>query len=150
MHERAAAFSERARERFGFEPEVEEFNEGTKTAADAADAIGCAVAQIASSLVFDVDGSLVVSVTSGANRVSEEALGDTFDVSADDVSMADPDRISEEVGWSIGGVPVLSRSIDSGARRRDVARVRDRLGSRWNAGSGLPDRSRDADDVRGR
>ncbi|TYT60608.1 YbaK/EbsC family protein [Natrialba swarupiae] len=105
MHERAAAFSERARERFGFEPEVEEFNEGTKTAADAADAIGCAVAQIASSLVFDVDGSLVVSVTSGANRVSEEALGDTFDVSADDVSMADPDRISEEVGWSIGGVP---------------------------------------------
>ncbi|MEY7847799.1 YbaK/EbsC family protein [Natrarchaeobius sp. A-rgal3] len=105
MHERAVTFSERARERYGFEPEVEEFPEGTKTAADAAEAVGCDVAQIASSLVFDVDGSLVVSVTSGANRVSEGALGNAFDVPAANVSMADPDRIRDEIGWSIGGVP---------------------------------------------
>ena len=105
MHPRATTFAERARTEYGFEPAVEEFPDGTKTAADAAEAVGCDVGQIASSLVFDVDGSLVVSVTSGANRVSEAALADAFDASVDAVSMAEPDRISEELGWSIGGVP---------------------------------------------
>ncbi|ELY87348.1 YbaK/prolyl-tRNA synthetase associated domain-containing protein [Natrialba hulunbeirensis JCM 10989] len=105
MHPRAQSFTEQARTDFDFDPAVEEFPEGTKTAADAADAVGCDVAQIASSLVFDVDGSLVVSVTSGANRVSEAALADTFDAATGDVSMADADRIREELGWSIGGVP---------------------------------------------
>ncbi|WP_436343452.1 YbaK/EbsC family protein [Natronorubrum sp. FCH18a] len=105
MHPRATAFAERARQEYEFDPDVEEFPEGTKTAADAADAVGCDVGQIASSLVFDVDGSLVVSVTSGANRVSESALGDAFDAPSEFVSMADADRIRDEVGWSIGGVP---------------------------------------------
>lgn len=105
MHPRAQAFADRARDEFSFEPVVEEFPEGTKTAADAAAAVGCREAQIASSLVFDVDGSLVVSVTSGANRVSEAALGEVFDVSAAAVSMADAERIRTELGWSIGGVP---------------------------------------------
>ncbi|MFC4543546.1 YbaK/EbsC family protein [Halosolutus amylolyticus] len=105
MHPRAASFAEQAREAHGFDPAVEEFTEGTKTAADAADAIGCDVGQIASSLAFDVDGSLVVAVTSGANRVSEGALGEHFGTTADAVSMADPDRISQTLGWSIGGVP---------------------------------------------
>ncbi|ELY57965.1 YbaK/prolyl-tRNA synthetase associated domain-containing protein [Natronococcus amylolyticus DSM 10524] len=105
MHPRAATFAERAHEDYGFEPDVEEFPEGTKTAEDAADAVGCDVAQIASSLAFDVDGSLVVCVTSGANRVDESALGAVFDVSAEDIEMADPDRIRETLGWSIGGVP---------------------------------------------
>ncbi|WP_121742796.1 YbaK/EbsC family protein [Natronorubrum halophilum] len=105
MHPRATVFAERAREEYGFDPAVEEFSEGTKTAADAADAVGCDVGQIASSLVFDIDGSLVVSVTSGANRVSESALGAEFGTEPADVSMADPDRIADEIGWSIGGVP---------------------------------------------
>jgi prolyl-tRNA editing enzyme YbaK/EbsC (Cys-tRNA(Pro) deacylase) len=105
MHPRAATFAQQARESYGFDPAVEEFSEGTKTAADAADAVGCDVAQIASSLVFDVDDSLAVSVTSGANRVDEAALGAAFDVPAGDVGMADPERIRETVGWSIGGVP---------------------------------------------
>ncbi|ELY85585.1 YbaK/EbsC family protein [Natrialba taiwanensis] len=105
MHPRAQAFADRARAEFSFEPTVEEFPEGTKTAADAAAAVGCREAQIASSLVFDVDGSLVVSVTSGANRVSEAALGEVFGVSAAAVSMADAERIRTELGWSIGGVP---------------------------------------------
>ncbi|SDK22496.1 YbaK/EbsC family protein [Natronorubrum texcoconense] len=105
MHPRATAFAERARDEYEFDPDVEEFPEGTKTAADAADAVGCDVAQIASSLVFDVDGSLVVSVTSGANRVDEAALGAAFDVSGNAVSMADAGEIKDELGWSIGGVP---------------------------------------------
>ncbi|RQH03525.1 YbaK/EbsC family protein [Natrarchaeobius oligotrophus] len=103
MHARATAFANQARERYEFEPQIEEFPEGTKTAAAAAEAVGCDVGQIASSLVFDVDGSLVVSVTSGANRVDERALAERFD--ADAVEMAGPERIKTELGWSIGGVP---------------------------------------------
>ncbi len=105
MHKRAVAFAEQAREEYGFDPDVHEFQAGTKTAADAADAIGCDIAQIASSLVFVVDGSLVISVTSGANRVSEAALGEAVGASPDTVSMADADEIKQTIGWAIGGVP---------------------------------------------
>ena len=83
---------------------VEEFPEGTKTAADAAEAVGCEVAQIASSLAFVAD-ELVVVVTSGANRVDAAKLATLRDVPVSDVRMANPDEISETLGWSIGGVP---------------------------------------------
>lgn len=105
MHPRAAEFVERARREYGFEPDVEEFPEGTKTAADAAAAVGCEVAQIASSLAFEADGDLVVVVTSGANRVSEAALAAVLDVPESAIEMADAGRIKETLGWSIGGVP---------------------------------------------
>jgi prolyl-tRNA editing enzyme YbaK/EbsC (Cys-tRNA(Pro) deacylase) len=108
MHPRAAEFTEQARERYGVTLRVEEFPGGTKTAADAATAVGCDVAQIASSLAFSTgtgEDGLVVVVTSGANRVSENRLADHLGCDAGSVSMADPDRISETLGWSIGGVP---------------------------------------------
>ncbi|QCC48914.1 YbaK/EbsC family protein [Halobellus limi] len=110
MHRRAAEFTSRVRERYDLDLAVEEFPEGTKTAADAAEAVGCEVGQIASSLVFDADGDLVVVVTSGANRVDESLLAERL--GAEDVAMADPERISEVVGWSIGGVPPLCHETD--------------------------------------
>ena len=103
MHPRAQSFAERAAE-LGVEVSVEEFPEGTKTAADAAEAVGCDVAQIASSLAFVAD-ELVVVVTSGANRVDEAKLATLRDIPTSDVRMAEPDEISETLGWSIGGVP---------------------------------------------
>lgn len=103
MHPRAASFSERAAE-LGVEVAVQEFPEGTKTAADAAEAIGCDVAQIASSIVMVAD-ELVVVVTSGANRVSEQRVAALRDVPADEVRTADADEITDTLGWSIGGVP---------------------------------------------
>ena len=105
MSRTAEEFVERARDRHGFDPDVETFPEGTATAADAADAIGCSVAQIASSLVFDAGGGLVAVVASGATHVSESRLTDHLDVET--VSMADPDRVAEAVGWSVGGVPPI-------------------------------------------
>ena len=104
MHSRARAFAERAREEHGLNVEVHEFPEGTKTAADAADAIGCDVAQIASSLVFSTPDPVVV-VTSGANRVSETKLAAFRDVEQSSVTMAEAEAVRETVGWSIGGVP---------------------------------------------
>jgi len=107
MHERAADFRDCAEDRYGFEPEIVEFPEGTQTAADAAAAVGCTESQIASSLVFDVDGTLVVCLTSGANHVDEGALGRAFDASAAEIEMATPARVRAEIGWTIGGVPPI-------------------------------------------
>jgi prolyl-tRNA editing enzyme YbaK/EbsC (Cys-tRNA(Pro) deacylase) len=107
MHPRAEAFAEAARERYGFDPDVHQFDAGTRTAEAAARAVGCEVGQIASSLAFDADGDLVVVVTSGANRVSESKLAGVLGVPEDAVGMADADRIRSELGWSIGGVPPI-------------------------------------------
>lgn len=105
VHPRAEEFAAAVRERHDFEPAIREFPEGTKTAEDAAAAIGCAVGQIASSLVFAAGDELVVVVTSGANRVSAARVAAAMDVATDAVEMADADRVREVVGWSIGGVP---------------------------------------------
>ncbi len=113
MHPTAERFAESAAERYGIDVEVHEFEDGTKTAADAAAAIGCDVAQIASSLVFVADDDPVVVVTSGANRASEariaEAVGAT---GADAVDMAGPDDVKSATGWSIGGVPPICHETD--------------------------------------
>ncbi|MGM0604419.1 MAG: YbaK/EbsC family protein [Halobacteriota archaeon] len=112
MHARARSFIDRAETRYGIELEVVEFPEGTKTAADAAEAIGCDVGQIASSIVLDADGELIVAITSGANRVDVDAIAAHVGHSDGSVSMADPESIRETVGWSIGGVPPLCHESD--------------------------------------
>lgn len=103
MHSRAAAFAEQAAADFDLDIDVQEFPDGTKTAADAAAVVGCDVAQIASGLVFVADGEPVMVVTSGANTVDERRLATL--TGADDVSMADPETVREATGYSIGGVP---------------------------------------------
>ena len=112
MHERAQEFADRARREYDFDADVEEFPEGTKTAADAADAIGCEVAQIASSIAMRADDTLVVTVTSGANRVSEAKLADLLGLAEEDVAMADAGEIKAALGWSIGGVPPFCHDAD--------------------------------------
>lgn len=103
MHPRAAEFAREAADRYGFEVDVQEFAEGTKTAADAAAVVGCDVAQIASGLVFVADEAPVMVVTSGANHVDEDRLATLTD--AETVRMADPEEVREATGYSIGGVP---------------------------------------------
>ncbi|MFB6311949.1 MAG: YbaK/EbsC family protein [Salinirussus sp.] len=103
MHPRAEAFADCAAEKHGLDIEVHEFEEGTKTAEDAAERVGCAVEQIASGLVFEADGQPVMVITSGANRVNETALAAYLD--ADSVAMADPELVRETTGFGIGGVP---------------------------------------------
>jgi len=110
MHERAAEFVERAREEYGVTVDVHEFENGTKTAADAADAIGCDVAQIASSIVVVTDDDPVVVVTSGANRVDLDKVAVYQD--ATDARMAEADEVKEATGWSIGGVPPICHATD--------------------------------------
>ncbi|WP_435332809.1 YbaK/EbsC family protein [Haloarchaeobius sp. TZWWS8] len=110
MHPSAAEFVAEARSRYDFEPAVEEFPEGTRTAHDAAGAIGCDVAQIASSIVLVADDEVVVSVTSGSNRV------DTSKISAlcraETTRLASADEVKEATGWTIGGVPPFCHDTD--------------------------------------
>lgn len=103
MHDSAARFARRVGDEYGFDPEIEEFPEGTKTAADAADAVGCSVAQIVKSIVLVADGEAVIVLTAGDNRVDTDALA--TELGADSVRTADPDEVKEATGWSIGGVP---------------------------------------------
>ena len=109
MNERAAEFRERARNAYGIDVDVHEFPEGTKTAEDAANAISCDVAQIASSIALVAD-QFVVVVTSGANRVDTRTLATLRGVHQ--ARMAEPDEISETLGWSIGGVPPFCHDTD--------------------------------------
>ncbi len=90
----------------GFAFEVREFPQGTRTAAEAAAAIGCAVAQIAKSLVFRAreSGRPVLVVASGANRVDEKAVAALI---GEKIGRADADFVRAATGFAIGGVPPL-------------------------------------------
>jgi prolyl-tRNA editing enzyme YbaK/EbsC (Cys-tRNA(Pro) deacylase) len=112
MHPRAEEFTRTAKDEYGIDVDVREFPEGTKTAADAADAVGCSVEQIASGIVLSAAGDLVVSITSGANRVDTAKVAATVGVDEDDVAMADADAIKETLGWSIGGVPPFCHATE--------------------------------------
>ena len=87
----------------GMEPEVRTFPEGTKTAQDAARAIGCDVAQIVKSLVFLADGAAVLALTSGRHRVDTSKLADV--IGAAEVRRANSDEARAATGFAVGGTP---------------------------------------------
>jgi prolyl-tRNA editing enzyme YbaK/EbsC (Cys-tRNA(Pro) deacylase) len=83
---------------------VQAFPEGTRSAADAAAAVGCEVAQIAKSIVFRGGDRVVLVVASGANRV------DTAKVAAATglvIKRADGGWVRDMTGFAIGGVAPL-------------------------------------------
>ena len=80
-----------------------QFPESTRTAQDAADAIGCAVGQIVKSLVFLLDGQPVLALVSGSNRLDEAKLAAVLGGAV--VERADADAVTAATGFSIGGIP---------------------------------------------
>jgi prolyl-tRNA editing enzyme YbaK/EbsC (Cys-tRNA(Pro) deacylase) len=80
---------------------ITEFHTGTRTAADAAAAVGCTVAQIAKSIVFRADGRAAVIITSGANRVDPAKASAALGVK---LARADADWVRATTGFAIGGV----------------------------------------------
>jgi prolyl-tRNA editing enzyme YbaK/EbsC (Cys-tRNA(Pro) deacylase) len=84
---------------------VLEFDESTRTAAEAAQAIGTTVAQIAKSLVFLADGRPLLVIASGVNRVSVEKLSR---LTGADVRRADAEAVKRHTGFPIGGVPPVA------------------------------------------
>jgi prolyl-tRNA editing enzyme YbaK/EbsC (Cys-tRNA(Pro) deacylase) len=88
---------------------VREFPQGTRTATDAARAVGCEVGQIVKSLVFVAAGKPVVALVSGANRVDEKRLGA---VAGEPVAKADAETARSATGYSIGGVPPFGHATE--------------------------------------
>lgn len=102
-----------------------EYPAGTKTAADAAAAIGCQVGQIAKSIIFRAAPSerVVLVLTSGANRVDEAKVlhGLASVLAGDRLVKADADFIRAKTGFAIGGVaPVGHLSPPVIAMDRDL------------------------------
>ena len=79
------------------------FPEGTKTAADAAAAIGVSVGQIVKSLVFGVDEEIVMALVSGLNQLDEKKLATA--AGGAKCSRVDADAVRAATGYPIGGVP---------------------------------------------
>ena len=92
-----------AAEALGLSIEIRDFPEGTRTAEDAARAVGVAVGQIVKSLVFLADGQPIVCLVSGSHRVDTARLANT--IGAGTIGRADADAVREATGYAVGGVP---------------------------------------------
>jgi prolyl-tRNA editing enzyme YbaK/EbsC (Cys-tRNA(Pro) deacylase) len=88
----------------GLPHQVRELPESTRTAAEAAAALGCHVAQIAKSIIFRgaQSGQPILVVASGANRINEAAVGLLL---AEPLAKADAAFVRLQTGYAIGGVP---------------------------------------------
>ncbi len=132
MHPNVVRVTDAARAA-GLEIHVQRFPDGTRTAAEAAFAVGCEVAQIIKSLVFIADEAPILALVSGANRVDLAKLADVLGSAT--ARRADGDEARAATGYAIGGVPPFGHArpitvvVD-----RDLL-VHDRL---W-AAAGLPD-----------
>lgn len=87
----------------GLTLDIIEYPDGTRTAPDAAAAVGCEVGQIVKSLIFSVNDELVLALTSGKNRVDTAALASA--AGGDRCDRADANEVREVTGFAIGGVP---------------------------------------------
>jgi prolyl-tRNA editing enzyme YbaK/EbsC (Cys-tRNA(Pro) deacylase) len=109
----------------GLACQVVELPASTRSAVEAAQAIGCRVGQIAKSLVFRglSTNRPVLAIVSGANRVDEERLRELI---AEPVAKADAEYVRQRTGFSIGGVPpvghveLLTCLIDEDLLRYDA------------------------------
>lgn len=93
----------------GLANEVVELAASARTAAEAAAALGCEVAQIVKSLVFRgrESGRAILVEASGANRVSEEAVRALL---GEPIERADPAFVREQTGFAIGGIPPIGHA----------------------------------------
>ena len=102
MHPNMERVTDAAR-RAGHPIEPRRFPAGTRTAADAALAVGCDVAQIVKSLVFMAGDEPVLALMSGTNRADPAKLATA--VGADALRQANADEVRAASGFAIGGVP---------------------------------------------
>jgi prolyl-tRNA editing enzyme YbaK/EbsC (Cys-tRNA(Pro) deacylase) len=103
MHPKAQQVVAAAAE-VGLTVDVVEYPEGTRTAEQAAAAVGCEVARIVKSLVFTVDGTPVLALVGGDARLDEALLAEAAGGS---VGRADAEVVRAATGFAIGGVPPL-------------------------------------------
>lgn len=90
----------------GYTSRVVELSDSTRTAQEAAHAIGCQVGQIVKSLIFrgKYSGTPFLVVASGSNRVNEQRLSDLV---SEPIEKADAEFVRQHTGFAVGGVPPL-------------------------------------------
>ena len=105
----SASKVQQALEKAGFSLSVVELPDSTRTAAEAAQAVGCQVGQIVKSLVFKGKRSLkpILVVASGANRVNESRIEALI---GEPLGKADAEFVRQHTGFAIGGVPPLGHT----------------------------------------
>lgn len=93
----------------GYANVVVEFADSTRTAAEAAAAVGCTVGQIAKSLLFrgHTTGQPILIITSGTNRVQEKQVAALI---GEKLDKADAEFVRAATGYAIGGVPPLGHA----------------------------------------
>jgi Cys-tRNA(Pro) deacylase len=94
----------------GLDVEVRAFPQGTRTAEDAAAAMGCDVAQIVKSLVFVVDDEPVVALVGGSDRLDERKLASA--AGGAHARRADADEVRLATGYAVGGVPPFGHATE--------------------------------------
>jgi prolyl-tRNA editing enzyme YbaK/EbsC (Cys-tRNA(Pro) deacylase) len=94
----------------GLSLQVVELPDSTRSAAEAAAAIGCTVGQIAKSLIFKTKQSAtpILVIASGPNRVDVKKIADLL---GEKITKADADFVREETGFAIGGVPPIGHTV---------------------------------------
>jgi prolyl-tRNA editing enzyme YbaK/EbsC (Cys-tRNA(Pro) deacylase) len=93
----------------GYDLEVIEFTESTRTSQEAAERAGCSLGQITKSLIFKAkeSGKPVLVLASGANRVNEGRIGEYM---GESIGRADADFVRSVTGFAIGGVPPIGHA----------------------------------------
>ena len=101
---KSAASVQEALDKLGLECKVLELPNSTRTALDAASAIGCDIGQIVKSLVFRTKktGKPVLVLASGPNQVDIKTIEDSV---GERITKADADFVREVTGFAIGGIP---------------------------------------------
>ena len=94
---------QQALKEIGFDLKVVELPDSTRTSIEAAQAVGCEVAQIAKSLIFkSASGRAVLVIASGINRVNEKRVAAEL---GEKLGKADADFVRQQTGFAIGGIP---------------------------------------------
>ena len=91
----------------GIEPEIVEFAQSTRTAEEAALAIGTSVCQIVKSLLFTAAGEPLLVLVSGCNRASLTRLSEAVGLP---IARADAATVRAATGYAIGGVPPVGHA----------------------------------------
>jgi prolyl-tRNA editing enzyme YbaK/EbsC (Cys-tRNA(Pro) deacylase) len=118
VHPTAQKLQQRLHEQ-GLDVEIRELSDSTRTAQEAADAVGVELGQIVKSLVFLADGGALLCLCAGDRRVDTAKLGDG-------VRQAKADEVREATGFAVGGVPPLGHDkpvrtvVDESLRRFEI------------------------------
>ena len=93
----------------GLQVDVRRLEASTRTACDAAAAVGCGEAQIAKSIVFVADGDPLLCIAAGDHRIDTSKLCEAVDCA--EIRQAAPEEVRAATGFPVGGVPPFGHAL---------------------------------------